>query len=197
VQAGIILFRTANSSFIFDLRRLSIRLWAVFRAIFLPAALVADGCFFLLPPAAPVAFEAAVAVEADEEEEAEEAAVDLLPAPVALAVVPVFSLTSSFSSCFFGFIWIIFLDLVGGGGSSKGTLASLFAADDLRLDLTVSLGCTGYSVLEDWPLDSLAGEADVMAGGGSSKAIWRLVMSFVPSLPLMSVEEAGVGGSVG
>jgi len=36
---------TPNSSFIFDLRLLSIRLWAVFRAILRPAALVELGCF--------------------------------------------------------------------------------------------------------------------------------------------------------
>jgi hypothetical protein len=36
VHAGIKPLRTANSSFIFDLRRRSMRLWAVFLAIFLP-----------------------------------------------------------------------------------------------------------------------------------------------------------------
>ncbi len=51
VQAGIMPFSTANSSFILDLLRLSMRLWAVLLAIFLPAALVADGCFLLLPRA--------------------------------------------------------------------------------------------------------------------------------------------------
>jgi hypothetical protein len=45
------LLRTANSSFIFDLLRRSIKLWAVFLAIFLPAALVAEGCFLLVPAA--------------------------------------------------------------------------------------------------------------------------------------------------
>lgn len=48
VQAGIMSFKTANSSFILDLRRRSMRLCAVFLAIFRPAALVADGCFFFV-----------------------------------------------------------------------------------------------------------------------------------------------------
>lgn len=47
VQAGIISFSVVNSSFILDRRLRSIRLWAVLRAIFRPAALVALGCFFL------------------------------------------------------------------------------------------------------------------------------------------------------
>lgn len=47
VQAGIISLRVPNSSFILDRLRRSIRLWAVLRAIFRPAALVALGCFFL------------------------------------------------------------------------------------------------------------------------------------------------------
>ena len=37
--------RTPNSSFIFDRRRRSMIEWAVFLAIFLPAAEVAEGCF--------------------------------------------------------------------------------------------------------------------------------------------------------
>lgn len=54
-------FKTVNSSFILDLRRLSIRLCAVFLAIFRPAALVADGCFFF-DGAASLAVGAAAAV---------------------------------------------------------------------------------------------------------------------------------------
>jgi hypothetical protein len=46
VHAGIIPFSTANSSFILDRLLRSIKLWAVFLAIFRPAALVAEGCFF-------------------------------------------------------------------------------------------------------------------------------------------------------
>lgn len=46
LQAGIIFFSTPNSSFIFDRRRLSMTLWAVFLAILLPAWPVELGCFF-------------------------------------------------------------------------------------------------------------------------------------------------------
>ena len=53
VHAGIMPFRVANSSFILDLRLRSITLCAVFLAIFLPAALVELGGFFV----AAVAFE--------------------------------------------------------------------------------------------------------------------------------------------
>lgn len=75
VQAGIKLFSTANSSFIFERRRRSMRLCAVFLAIFLPAALVADGCFLLL---APVAGAVAVIVVLDLEADPEAAAAVLL-----------------------------------------------------------------------------------------------------------------------
>ena len=54
VQAGIMAFKVPNSSFIFDPRLLSITLWAVFLAIFLPATLVELGCFF---PAVAVVLE--------------------------------------------------------------------------------------------------------------------------------------------
>lgn len=49
LHAGIMSFKTANSSFIFDLRLRSMTLWAVFRAIFFPAALVELGCFLPMP----------------------------------------------------------------------------------------------------------------------------------------------------
>ena len=42
-------FKVPNSSFIFDLRLLSMTLWAVFLAIFLPATLVELGCFLPAP----------------------------------------------------------------------------------------------------------------------------------------------------
>lgn len=42
-------FKVANSSFILERRRRSIKLCAVFRAILRPAADVALGCFFLDP----------------------------------------------------------------------------------------------------------------------------------------------------
>lgn len=107
-------FSTANSSFILDLRRLSIRLCAVFLAIFRPAALVADGCFFLDGSLA-----AGTAA----------AAVPLFPAlfPLVDVVVGVDSVsTAFFSSCIArGFIWMILRDLVGGGGSAKALLLLL------------------------------------------------------------------------
>lgn len=52
-------FSTANSSFILDRRRRSMRLWAVLRAILRPAALVDEGCFLL--PAAVVVLDPASA----------------------------------------------------------------------------------------------------------------------------------------
>lgn len=51
------------------------------------------------------------------------------------------------SACVRGFIWMIFLDLVGGGGKAKGQLAlSLLlprGADARRRVLTVSAACDG------------------------------------------------------
>jgi hypothetical protein len=183
-------FNTANSSFIFDLRRLSMRLCAVFLAIFRPAALVADGCFLLVAGLALEAAGAAVAAPFFA------VAVDL-----ELAVG-----SAGVSSCGRGFIWMILRDRVGGGGRAKASLAGPCAAEDLRRDFTVSLACRGYAVLgDDWGLDDaetfvseLAGRdsAGVIAGGGSSKAICRAASCFVPSWPGMSVEDAGVGRAV-
>jgi hypothetical protein len=106
VQAGIMLFRTPNSSFIFDLRRRSIKLCAVLRAIFRPATLVADGCFFLFEVAGP-----------------------------ALAVGPLAtspSMSRSCSCCPRGFICIIFRERVGGGGKVKTSFALFCAAEERR-----------------------------------------------------------------
>lgn len=155
VQAGIIPFNTANSSFILDLRRLSIRLCAVFLAIFLPAALDVADCFFF-PPLPSV--DGCPVLPPDE----------ALAPDVAFSTS--FSAPLSSSSCR-GLIWIIFLDLVGGGGSSKPRASRLFAAEDRRRDFTVSLGCTGNSGFCGRDLDSVGGEA--RAGGGSSKDIWK------------------------
>ena len=99
VQAGIIAFKVPNSSFILDLRLLSITLWAVFLAIFLPATLVELGCFF---PAG------AVALEDDE---------DFLFEPFELCCVEF--LVEGSEDCGFGFIWIMVRDLVGGGGKEN------------------------------------------------------------------------------
>ena len=102
VQAGIIAFKVPNSSFIFDLRLLSITLWAVFLAIFLPATLVELGCFF-----------PAVAVTLEDAE-------GLLFAPFRLCWVGVLAECSE--DWDFGFIWMMVRDLVGGGGKVKAGL---------------------------------------------------------------------------
>ena len=132
MQAGIIPFSTANSSFILDLRLRSMRLWAVFLAIFLPAALVDDGCFFFEEPDAGAA-------GCEAEEEAAAAATDLADPPLLeledVAVLSVFSAER-------GFTWMILRDLVGGGGKENCVLGGWAAEDRLR-DLTVSLACTG------------------------------------------------------
>ena len=138
VQAGIMLLRTANSSFILDRLRRSIKLWAVLRAILRPAALVADGCFFLVA----VDVVAAAAVEVDEEEEEDEAAAAAVLADdedVALEVAGP-ACSDAPSSWARGFIWMILRDLVGGGGRANESLA---AVDDLLRDLTVSAACSG------------------------------------------------------
>ena len=126
-QAGIMLFRRANSSFILDLRRRSIRLCAVFLAIFLPAALVLDGCFLLFPvevaggPSAPAPAPAAWEAGAFVTEALPTALVELV------------------SSWGRGFIWMILRERVGGGGRANWSLGG-WAADDRRRDFTVSLG---------------------------------------------------------
>jgi hypothetical protein len=179
VHAGIMLLSSANSSFILLRRRRSIRLWAVLRAIFLPAALVALGCFFL--------------VEEEEEEEGsplplaeEEAAPVPAPGPASAAVLAAAALPVARPDslvvdaaewapaavlCWVrGFIWIIFLDRVGGGGRAKVLLLPavvalpedaleeeeeeevvvvvvVVTADERLRDLTVSAACMGYRVL--------------------------------------------------
>lgn len=117
------LFRRANSSFIFDRRRLSMRLCAVFLAIFLPAALVLDGRFFLFPaemlgrPSGPAAVL--------------ECAFDT---GALLAMLE--ELVSSWRR---GFICMILCDRAGGGGRANWSL-DCCGADDRLLDFTVSLG---------------------------------------------------------
>ena len=116
VQAGIISFKTPNSSFILDLRLLSIKLCAVFLAIFLPATDVLLGCFFF--PFSGVAFAGAVT---------------LLAASASIA-------GESASVCL-GFIWMIFLDRVGGGGNANCVVAtaSFPPADCLLFDAGVAV----------------------------------------------------------
>jgi len=130
------------------------RLCAVFRAIFLPATLVDEGCFFFAP-----------------------AAVDFV------CVFDDSSRTSLLSSpCPFGFIWMIFRDLVGGGGRANASLFGAGAIDERLLVLTSSPAVAGDVA------DSLVGYDDdatevlregvevefgpaTTAGGGSSKDI--------------------------
>lgn len=207
VHAGIMPFSTANSSFIFDRRRRSIKLCAVFLAIFRPAALVADGCFFL--DADPASFAAGTALLA--------AAVLLPEAFPLVAVVVVVAGDGAASAAFLssccsrGFIWMILRDLVGGGGSAKAFSLSLedeaWAAEDRLRDLTVSAGCIGYGALGDVVETGDSGlkvaiECEepaefglLMAGSGNSKDICIDDSCLVPSFPWMSVEEAGVGGN--
>jgi hypothetical protein len=89
-------FRTPNSSFIFDLRRRSIRLWAVLRAIFFPATLVELGCFLGVVPADP---------------------------PPRLPIGPVGDVPEGVLAGP-GFICMILRDLVGGGGREKSKLVA-------------------------------------------------------------------------
>ena len=86
-HAGIISFSTPNSSFILDLRLRSIKLCAVLRAIFRPAAVVLPGCFFFPPAGADFAVGAGA------------------------------SAGVGCSCDSLGFIWMILRERVGGGGS--------------------------------------------------------------------------------
>ena len=101
---------------------------------------------------------------------------------------------------------MIFLDLVGGGRRANGSFAGTCAADGRRRILTTSLtGIAGdfgesgwYEEVEDFADDALE-ELDSLpatAGGGSSKDICR-PENREPSFPLISVEDAGVGGCSG
>lgn len=110
MQAGIISFNTPNSSFIFDLLRRSIKLCAVFLAIFRPATLVEEGSFLL------EAFGVGLPL-------------DLVFSTDVLIVSSARPL---------GFICIIFRERVGGGGSAKDSLVVACVAG-LRRSLTASL----------------------------------------------------------
>jgi len=79
---------------------------------------------------------------------------------------------------------MIFLDLVGGGGRAKASLAGACAADGRRRILTTSLagitvdfGESGWNdeAEEDFADDALEGSDSppATAGGGSSKDICR------------------------
>ena len=160
------LLRTANSSFILDLLRRSIRLCAVLLAIFLPAALVADGCFLFVPTGA-------VTVDAVGD------ATGTLDLEAALGLTLVVWLWNAASSR--GFICMILRDRVGGGGRENWSLSGVGTAEERLRDLTVSLACTGNVVglVVGWAglrglfIRAEAASLGVTAGGGSSKAIWR------------------------
>jgi hypothetical protein len=105
---------TPNSSFILDRRRLSMRLWAVLRAILRPAAVVVPGaCFRLDPAEAEPPAAAALAFDA--------------VGAGAMAVWwgfsrPLGDMMVSSLEDWRGFIWMIFLDRVGGGGRTYSSL---------------------------------------------------------------------------
>lgn len=103
---------------------------------------------------------------------------------------------------------MILRDLVGGGGRANASLVEgACAADDRRRILTTSLaGIAGdlgevgwYEEADEDFADDALGVWDsepATAGGGSSNDIWR-EENCDPSLLLISVEEAGVGGGCG
>lgn len=166
---------TPNSSFIFDLLLRSIKLCAVFLAIFRPATLVEEGAFFF--------------------EVAEAFAFDFGDSSMASS--------GSSAACPLGFICMIFRDRVGGGGRAKASLAGATATEDRLRVLTASLTFAGEvgeaelyeevdEVLED-ALDGCVAFPATIAGGGSSNDIWRDGYR-EPSLLFISVDEAGVGG---
>jgi hypothetical protein len=147
-------FNTPNSSFILDLRRRSIRLWAVFLAIFRPAALVEEGCFFFGVVAA-----------------------GFPPVWAFCADVSIVSLVSPR-----GFICMIFRDRVGGGGNANEAFAAAWVVERRR-SLTASLaGIAGEIGDVGWPnethdafVDELEGRDSIpaTAGGGSSNDICK------------------------
>jgi hypothetical protein len=195
VQAGIILLSRANSSFILLRLLLSIRLCAVFLAIFLPAVLDALGGFFL-PCCCDTGAEASPAV-----------AFALAPAPLPLLPVSlpfdavVAPDVSAGPSCG-GFIWMILRERVGGGGRAKLLSFAWPAAEARRRALTTSAAWRGYD--DDGDVGDCLGvsvgemrPASWRAGGGSSNATDREASFWVPSCPQMSPEEPGVGGKPG
>lgn len=170
------------------------RLCAVFLAIFLPAALVALGCFFL--PAGPSATSADFSTALDVA-----VAVLALPFPFGEPFVPLALVLVDTPAvfCWGGCICMILRERVGGGGNVK--LLSLPAegpaADERLRALTASAGCIGYAeecgdVGETWPRfvvvvefvtrrEADDGDRSCMAGGGSSNASCRDASFCVPS----------------
>jgi hypothetical protein len=95
---------------------------------------------------------------------------------------------------------MILRDLVGGGGRAKASFCCCWAADERRRAFTVSLGWR-YGDTDDVFVPELDGRRGasllVMAEGGSSNVICNEDSLLEWSWPLISVEEAGVGGIFG
>lgn len=122
VQAGTMSFKVPKTSFILNRRRRSIRLCWVLRATFLLAAVFPLGCFRLLP--AVVAFP--------------------LPGAAALELVAeAGGLVDAAGSWLPGFIWMIFLARVGGGGSAQSLSTAVSRADFARFLGPGAVGATG------------------------------------------------------
>jgi hypothetical protein len=199
-QAGIISFRTPNSSFILVRLRRSIRLWAVLRAIFRLAAVFGPAAEAFRRAPAVVVVEEVVAViwigmktllrvgtgaVGSSNMKAGEAADDMEIA------------AAGSSSSFWprGFIWMIFLLLVGGGGT---VYAQLFRrVDAARLCVEGVVGGGDCEVIADVndTLDRdavdeflvVVGDTDMAAGGRENEA------SIAPGLAWISLEATGVG----
>lgn len=182
-------FSVVNSSFILDRRLRSIRLWAVLRAIFRPAALVVLGCFFL-PLAAgaddplPDDSFAAFPVEPPP-----------LPPPPPPADLPVGL------CCVLGFIWMILRVRVGGGGRSlKSSNGRLVPDKDCReppawprpLPTAMKLGDTGEAGIWSDLEDLLLGAESIAAGGKAKTSVPSMVVCCW-SLTLNSPDMEGVG----
>lgn len=182
LQAGIMFFSVANSSFILDLRRRSIRLCAVFLAIFRPAALVALGCFFLeLAGAAPVGA--------------------ALPDSLSLGLLPAGSAGRSWA-CSLGFIWMILRVRVGGGGRSnwsRGRLTPDWRSGREFAPIAMTSGEVGdvgpEETVESLRLASIAGTVGLRAAGGSEKQSGPSVQG--GSLATSSADMEGVRGTRG
>lgn len=202
-QAGIMFLRVENSSFILDRRRRSIKLWAVFRAILRPAALVALGCCFFLKEEE----ETAVDVEALEEflvvvslADAEEA--DVLFALPLDAAGPV---DLDDVVCVLGFIWMILRARVGGGGRSRSSSGRLVACRDALAPrpVAVRFGEVGESSRRTDAGSGLDGflvadgtRRGLRAAGGSEKVSTPSSTEY-RSLTMSSPDVAGVGGRRG
>lgn len=179
-HAGIMSFKVANSSFILDLRRRSIRLCAVFRAIFRPAALVALGCFFLEAAGDALLAEFLLVESLDDDLAAVEAGLG--------------------EDWVLGFIWMILRVRVGGGGRSKSSsgLLTLACRGGCGLRPGPRSGEAGEagqktdgSDLEERLLAESSLEGLMAAGGNAKESVPSMGIC---SLMMSSPDMAGVGG---